>query len=481
MMHREAQALIALVTVTTLIAGCAGTGGGEDKPKKRTILATEYDDVTIGAEAAVDLSRQMGIYDDPAMTDYVREVGRRMVQYTVRRPFQYRFYIVDQAMPNAFALPGGHVYISRGLLALAKDEAELANVIGHEITHAAERHASAQQEMARRVNPFTMPIVRMSKLASYQRAHENDADRGGQRIAAAAGYDPFGLPNFLQRLGNLDRLRFGSRLPGYLDTHPGTIERVATTSQRAAQLEVGRSAPVEADEAGYLKRIEGIVIGPNPAGGVFRGNHFIHPGLGFQMRFPAGWITSNDQQNVGARSPQGGAVVFLSVEGKAADPKEFAEKFIARHERRFNLEILRNTPIVIGGIDSWRVAANGNVGGQRLVGQLTFIPYGGLMYRITAVAPRRGANAYVAEARNTVRSFRPLPEDARGGFEVMRLRTVRARSGETIPALMKRTGSGFRPGGIAVLNGLFVDHRFRGGEMVKIAAVEPYEPARGTQ
>lgn len=478
MIPREVQVLVVLVAVATLIPGCAGNGGGEEKPKKRTILATEYDDVTLGAEAAVDLSLQMGIYDDPAMAAYVTEVGRRMVKHTVRRPFQYRFYIVDQAMPNAFALPGGHIYVSRGLLALANDEDELANVIGHEITHSAERHASAQQEMARRSNPFAMPIVRMGKLAAYQRAHEHAADRGGQRIAAAAGYYPSGLPNFLQRLGDLDRLRFGSRLPGYLDTHPGTIERVSTTSQRASQLEVGRRDPIEADAAGYLKRIEGIVIGPNPDEGVFRGNHFMHPGLGFQMRFPSGWITSNDHQNVGARSPDGGAVVFLSVEGKAADPKEFAEKFIAIHQRRFNLEILRNSPIVIGGIESWRVAANGSVGRQRLVGALTFIPYGGLMYRITAVAPRRGADAYIARARNTVRSFRPLPEDAQLGFEVMRLRAARARSGETIPALMKRTGSGLRPGGIAVLNDLFVNHRFRGGELVKIAALEPYEPAR---
>jgi predicted Zn-dependent protease len=478
MMLREAHALAAIVTAAILVSGCAGSRGGEDQPKKRTILATEYDDIAIGAEAAIDLSLQMGIYNDPAMTAYVAEVGRRMVQFTLRRRFNYRFYIVDQAMPNAFALPGGHVYVSRGLLALVNNEAELANVIGHEITHASERHASAQQEMARRASPFKMPIVKMANLAAYRRAHENDADRGGQRIAAAAGYDPHGLPDFLQRLGDLDRLRFGSRLPSYLDTHPGTIERVATTSQRASQLEVGPAAPLETDAAGYFGRVDGIVVGPNPAEGVFRGQHFVHPGLGFQMRFPVGWPTVNDHQNVGARAPDGGAIVFLSVEGAAADPMEFAHKFIEKHEKRFQLQVLRNTPIVIGGIRSWRIGVNASVGGRRMVGQLTFIPYNGLMYRITAVGPRQGAEQYIAEARNTARSFRPLSKEGLGDFSVMRLRIVRARAGETIPVLMKRTGSGFRPGGIAVINGLFVDHRFKGGELVKVAAVEAYQPVR---
>jgi predicted Zn-dependent protease len=171
-------------------------------------------------------------------------------------------------------------------------------------------------------------------------------------------------------------------------------------------------------------------------------------------------------------------VVFLKIEGEEADPEQFAQEFIARYEERFDLEIFRNTPIIIGGIESWRVAAYGTVDGSRKAGQLTFIPYNGLMYRITAVAPKRSAEKYLARVRNTVRSFRPMDEEARGGFTMMRLRIVRALPGETIPEIMKRTGSGLRPSGVAAANGVFIDHRFSGGELVKIAAVEPYEPPR---
>lgn len=474
----RSNVLAPLVTVAFAIGaiGCLGGGSDSTGPKKRTILATEFDDVEVGEQAAQELSAQMGIYRDPAVTEYVTEVGRRMVQYAPRRPFHYSFSVVDQAMPNAFALPGGHVYVSRGLLALANNESELAGVIGHEITHSAERHAASQQEMARRGNPFRMPILRMAKLAAYGRAQEHDADRGGQQIAAAAGYDPTGLPSFLQKLGDLERLRGGSRMPSYLSTHPGTVERVSTTSQRASQLERGASQPVEADAHGYLKRIDGIVVGPNPAEGIFRGNRFVHPGLGFEMRFPQDWKTVNEHQTVGATSPDGGAIVFLSVEGDAQDPREFAEQFMAPLAERFNLEILRDSPIKIGDIDGWRVAAKGNVGGSRLAGQLTFIPYDGLMYRITAVAPARGADDYVAQARNTVRSFRPLPADSAEEFEVMRLRITRANPGESVAELMQRTSSALRPGGVAVINGVMVDHRFKGGELVKYVALERYSP-----
>ena len=478
--QKTATGLLVAVSIAIAFAtGCASDGEKSAKKKapKRTILATEFDDIDVGDQAAESVAAQIGLYDDPALTDYVATVGRRMVQHATRRHFSYEFKIVDEAMPNAFALPGGHIYVSRGLLALVKDETELANVIGHEITHSAQRHSAEQEAMKRNLNPFKMPIVRMAKLAAFGRAQENSADRGGQQIAAAAGYDPTGLPSFLQRLGDLERLRFGSRMPSYLDTHPGTIERVSTTSVQAGLLTIGRGPPIEADAEGYGKRIEGIVVGASPASGVFRGTRFFHPGLGFQIRFPSGWTTENDHRAVGATSPDGNAVVFLSVEGPAQDPEAFAEKFIAARAERFHLKILRNSPIVIAGIDSWRVAASGSVAGRSLTGQITFVPFDGLMYRITAVAPSRKAEDFVAQARTTVHSFRRLRGEARTGFEIMRLRFTKAQYDESIPDLMQRTKSALRPGGIAVINSVAVNHRFKGGEIVKYVAKEVYDPA----
>jgi len=466
--------LCALAAIAGLVS-CASKGDKEEPPK-RTILATEYDDIDLGERASHDLAAQMGHYENPELSAYVAQVGGKMVRHAPRRPFRYRFHIVDEAMPNAFALPGGYIYVSRGLLALASSEDELAGVLGHEITHSAERHAAGQQEMARRGNPFQMPILRKGKLAAYGRKQENDADRGGQQLAAAAGYDPAALSTFLHRLDTVDRLRFVSTMPNYFSTHPATVERVSTTRQRAAQLSMGPRDPVEPDEEGYLRRVEGVVIGNNPAGGLFRGSLFLHPDLQFEMRFPAGWSTHNDHQNVGAVAPDGDALVFLSVEGKAGDSRAFAEKFVEHHRDEHSIEVLRSSHIVVAGIDAWRLAVQGRLAGRSVDAQFTFVPYRGLMYRITAIAPHRVASHYVAQARNAVRSFRPLTEEPPGGYEVLRLRIVKAHTNESIPALMERTHSGLTTNGIAVLNGIFADHRFSGGELVKVAARERYTP-----
>ena len=120
----------------------------------------------------------------------------RLLRHAPQRPFEYEFKILDQTVPNAFALPGGKIYVSRGLLSLASSEDELAGVLGHEITHAVERHAAGRIEHASRLNPFIIGLMRAAEIAEYSRDQERDADRGGQILAAQAGYDPVGIATF---------------------------------------------------------------------------------------------------------------------------------------------------------------------------------------------------------------------------------------------------------------------------------------------
>ena len=199
-----------------------------DEKKKRNILLTEYDDARVGAEASRDVEAEIGLLDDPELDAYVSQIGRRLLRGVPRRSFHYQFSIVDQFEPNAFALPGGYIFISRGLLALANSEDELANVIGHEITHAALRHSAARQDIERGGNPLSMGWVRAANLAAYGRDMERTADREGQKLAAAAGYDPMGMSTFLGNLGQMERLRIGhTRMPSFFDTHPGSRGRAA--------------------------------------------------------------------------------------------------------------------------------------------------------------------------------------------------------------------------------------------------------------
>lgn len=474
---RNTSAAPALLACALLVAACAGQQPEGEEKKRTVILSTEYHDQRAGEETSEKIEAEMGIVQDPALTAYVQEIGKRLVRYAPPRTFEYRFAIVDQPVPNAFALPGGYIYLSRGAVALANTEDELANVIGHEIHHSAARHAAAQQETARRSSVFLMPFLRFARLAAYGRDQERDADMGGQILAAKAGYDPMGMADFLQHLGNTERLAIGySRLPGYFDTHPSTTERVATTVGRARDMEWERDPSRETGPAAYLRNIEGVVLGPNPAEGIFRKNHFLHPDLDFQLSLPEGWQLLNTHQAVGAISPGGEARVFLMLDSDEPDAKKAAEAFFEKHAQEFRARLERGQPVKIGELDAYRIEIRARVGGLATTAHITFIPYNGTTYRITGATPAAAAAEYVGRTRNVARSFRPLSEADRTSFEILRLRVVEAEAGEDLAALSARTGNSWDEGRTAVLNGLFHDARFEEGQLVKIARAEPYLP-----
>ena len=444
--------------------------------KRPIVLSSEYADRRAGEQAAEEVAAEVGILEDPELVAWVNEIGSRLSRFAPGHRFEYRFAVIDQFEPNAFALPGGYVYVSRGLLALANTEHELANVIGHEITHAARRHAATQQEVIRRQNPFLMPYVRMGHLAAYHRDLEREADLGGQVLAGRAGYDPMGMAEFLAHMQDVERLRRGaSRVPRFFDMHPGTVERIAECAARAPEIPIAESARSSLGRADYLHRIDGILLGSNPSEGVFRGSRFLHPDLDLHVRFPRDWRLVNTHRAVGATSPKGNARVFM-VAGKGSDPRRAAEALIAEHVDEFHIRVTDAREVVIGELVAFRVDATASVGGRHLSGRLTFIPHGGVMYRIVGVAPTLAASELLPLAWSTARSFRPLTREERASIELSRLDVVEARAGEDLAALGERTGNSWDPLRTAVLNGRMVSARFREGEPVKIVRTERYRP-----
>ena len=298
-------ATICMMLATGLVVGCGGGGGGAPK-QKQVLLSTEYHDEMVGDETAKAIAAEMGIVDDPELTAYIAAIGRRMIPYAPQRTFDYTFSIVDQAAPNAFALPGGHIYVSRGLLTLANSEDELACVIGHEITHSAERHAASQQEAARRLNPLSMGYMRYAQIAAYGRNQERDADRGGLTMAAKAGWNPMGMATFLQDLGNTERLMRGwSRLPGYFDSHPGSAERAATAAQMADTIEWKPAPSVAGSQEAFLQKLVGLTIGAQPEGRCLRGRPLPPSRHGLHHPVSQGLVHGEHQRGGGSRGASG--------------------------------------------------------------------------------------------------------------------------------------------------------------------------------
>jgi predicted Zn-dependent protease len=220
-------AAIAYVFACILLISTVVRGGPPD-------LRTPYDDERVGREASQQAAAEYGLVEDRELNAYVEAIGRRLARHAPGYGFDYRFAIVDDTAPNAFALPGGYIYVSRGLLALSNSEEELAGVLSHEMAHVALRHAAARQGLASPSFFFPMQTL---QILSFSRDLEHTADRVGQGLTGVAGYDPGGITDFLQSLDSLQRLRLGySRLPSFLDTHPGTTNRVSETAQRAGEI-----------------------------------------------------------------------------------------------------------------------------------------------------------------------------------------------------------------------------------------------------
>jgi predicted Zn-dependent protease len=439
------------------------------------VLSSEADDRRAGEEMAREVEAELGLVEDPALVAYVNQIGQRLARFAPPRDYDYRFRIVDQEVPNAFALPGGQIYVSRGLLLLANSEAELANVIGHEVVHAALRHASARQAVVESI-PAIFRLSAAAAIARYSRDQEREADRAGQLLAGRAGYDPAAMATFLKDLDYTERLRFGgSRLPGFFDTHPTTGDRVAEASARARAIAWQERSPIAEGHAGYLRRIDGLAVGTRASEGVFQKDRFLHAELDISLRFPEGWETHNTRQAVGAVSPTRDAQVFLELQGRGEDPLAAAEEYLAS-EAAAGLGLdAPPQPIRLGPIEAARAVGGSRTQEGPIKVHLTWIAYQGNLYRLTGLTASVRSGRYEGVFRSVARSFRPLTPRQRDSIRETRLRIVEARESETLPALSQRCGNRWDVQQTAVMNDLFADAPLREGQLVKIAVSERYE------
>lgn len=447
----------------------------------------------IGAEQAEKIARQMPILRDEKLNGYVAAVTERLAAHAGRKDVDYTIQVVDRPEPNAFALPGGYLYVSRGLLALVNSEDELAGVIGHEIGHVEARHSVRRIGVAVPfaivsglagfavgiVSPWlgdavagtTQVVSQGLVVAPYERSQERDADSIGLRLAAKAGYDPRGLPDFLHTLSRDMALTTGEEESfHFLASHPTTPKRVRDTREEAEALKPAAPTPgIAPTRKALLERIEGIAVGENAAEGVFRDALFLHPDMNFVIEFPEGWKTVNTQSAVYASAEAGDGVVALEVVAEGDDPAAYFEKVNADNDGE-----LRPTLLKIGSLDAIRtgVEKRGRGGTQTI--ELTWIGYQGQIYQVTGVMLKRRAAEYQPLVRAWAESFRPLTSAQRRSITQDRLRIARAREGESLVALADRMGTPWEPERVAVANALQEGATLDAGALVKVSIAEPY-------
>src|SRR6195256_3753642 len=280
------------------------------------------------------LAAYNGAYEDPKLEGLLNDTVEKLVAASERPDVHYRVTILNSAAVNAFALPTGQLYVTRGLIALANDTSELASVLSHEMSHVIARHAAIREDQARQValvsrvvqdvlsDPETGALaLAKSKiaLASFSRAQEFEADGIGVGIAARAGYDPYGAVRFLTSMGRNAEFKsnpgqthhIDPRAPDFLSSHPATPERVKNAQGNARQF-AGPGAG-ERDKQNYLAGIDGLVFGEDPSEGFVRGRRFLHPKLGFTFVAPDGFVLDNTAQAVLGVKEGGGQALRLDV------------------------------------------------------------------------------------------------------------------------------------------------------------------------
>ena len=448
----------------------------------------------LGAQAAKEVEEKIGLVDDPQLAAYVDAIGQRLARRSPRRDVGYRFAVADMQEPNAFALPGGWIYVSRGLLVITGSEAELANVIGHEIGHVAARHAASREARSMGAGLLSVlgsvvagatlgtdvgqgvgqlfQIAGAGLIASYSRGQEREADDVGQRLAAEAGWDPAAMPRFLQTLERSTQLRGeATRMPTFLSSHPVTGERIENTSRLAGTLPVAPAAPIAASRAAFLAKLDGLLVGPDPAEGVFRDSRFLQPGLRFAIDFPAGWRTANGKSVVGAAAPEQDAIVVLEMQESGDDPGTAATRFAQANR----MELRDGESLRISGHRAHRAWAVAQTGEGQVGLDLTWIAHPAAIFRVTGMSPPSRFAGRGPAFERAARSFRRLSERERASIRDLRLRIVRARDGERLAALSRRTGNTWTPEETAVANGLPKGGRLSEGEPVKIAIEVPHK------
>jgi len=435
----------------------------------------------IGAQEHPKVLAQFGgAYDDPELAAYIDSIGQFLARTSEAPSTPFIFTVLNSPVVNAMALPGGYVYVTRGLLALADNEAEVAGVIAHEIGHVAAHHGrdrhgksvlanlglvllGAVTDSAALVN--VAQFGALAVLRSYSREDELEADMLGVRYLSRAGFAPQAMSSFLRKLEahhELEALLQGSGRGGgfdFLSTHPRTGDRVARAIEAAGAASV--RDPIVARDI-YLDKIDGMIFGDDPAQGVVQGRRFVHPVLGFEFTVPEGFRLLNGQRQVIARGPEGVAIQFdADSRPVGLDMRRYVRE---RWAREAQLAVLER--VSINGME----AATAVVEGQRADVRLLAIGFDAdTVYRFMFLSRPERTRAFDPLFRQTALSFRRLSATEARSIRPLRIAVRTVEAGESVESLAERMPfPDRRLERFRVLNGLREGEALRAGEKVKM-------------
>lgn len=482
LLGRSGLALVSAVLLGAALAACTSTG--PLSPQIAAQQKAKLPDLPPVAQREHDriLSAYGGSYDDPQLQALIQSTVSRLVAASDRPDLQYRVTLLNSPSVNAFALPTGQLYVTRGLAALANDTSELASVLSHEMAHVIARHAAIRENQARRVALLDDVVNKLlsdpqsgalalakSKiaLASFSRQQEFEADAIGVKISAEAGFDPYGAERFLDSMGrNADMHPQTSAADDpftadFLSTHPSTPDRVKNVIAQARQF--GAPGVGERDKADYLASIDGLVYGEDPSEGFVRGRRYLHPKLEFTFQAPEGFTLDNTAQAVLGTKNGGEQALRLDMVQVPAEQK--LTDYLASGWFE-NVDANSLQELTINGFP----AAAAKAEGEQWTFRLYAIRFGSEVYRFVYASKIKSAGIDRA-FRNSVDTFRRMSLAEIKNVKPLRIKVVTVRSGDTVQRMANRMAMADHPmQRFLVLNGLAPGQKLQAGDQVKIVA-----------
>ena len=462
----------ALILAPLVVGSCAtnpATG------KKQLMLVSESQEASMGLEADQQFHGLYGDFEDRSVQAYVESVARPLAAVSERPGLPWTFRVVDDPQVNAFALPGGYVYVTRGILAHMNSEAELAGVLGHEIGHVTARHsASAQSKQmlgmaGLGVGMILSPTLRQGGDALAQafglvflkfgRDQESQADQLGLRYIVRKDYQPEGMLDVFRMLDGVTNSSGGDRLPNWLSTHPAPGNRLADMKR---EIEAQHATGTRRGRPEFIRHLDGLVFGDNPREGFFRDQVFLHPEMAFRLTFPQGWTTRNEKQGVSATPASKDAILNLTL--AQGDPTAAAADF-ARQEG-----------VQAGAVE--RASVNGlpaaslqfqiqDPQGSVLQGRVAFIRHGASTFQLLGYCTEARYPAYKSEIAAWIRSFERLTDPRALAVQLLRLRIETLRQPATIAGLSREWNSPVKAETLALINAVSLTEVIPAGTQVK--------------
>jgi len=459
---------------TGLVGGCAtnpATGN------KQVMLISEQQEIAMGQKEDQNVVKSMGLYEDDALQEYVEDLGMLLARSSERPQLPWSFKVVDDPLVNAFALPGGYIYITRGILAHMGSEAQLVSVLGHEIGHVTARHSANQISKAQLANiglGVGMAVAPELGAAGsllqagtgllflkFSRDDERQADDLGMRYAARNNYDLLEATAMHESLKRVSTASGRGGAPGWASTHPEPDNRIGRIESKIEEMgDTQGGVLVERDR--FLRHLDRMTFGENPREGYFEGNRFLHPDLAFRFEIPEGWQGVNQKQSAGALSPNQDAAVVLTM-SEHTDLMTAAREFV----RETGVTAEQPQRGRFNGLDAVWMGFEATSGQTPVAGKIAFIRHGGRTYELFGYTASSRWSQYQGVIDRSVQSFGRVTNSRVLNMQPARMQIVEVPRSMTLRQFDEAYPSSVDLEEVAILNQRQPDSQLGRGDLVK--------------